>query len=385
MKLAKLKITFLSLFIILLLGSLFFTSYQWEENKKERSGEALKVAQIAESLLSKDDLSKLSADLSDLEKDEYKKIKAGLSNLVSLDARIRFAYLYVQKGDKIYFLADSEPESSIDYSPPGQEYSEATQEYKQPYISGEALITKASTDRWGSWISALTPVKDSVGEVKAVLALDYPSKNWNDKTVYVMMQTVLYSLFLFILLLMLYVVTEKNLVIKENEEKFRAFSASAQDAVVIMNGLGLVVLWNKAAEKMFGYTEADILNKEFHNYITVKKEHRNKKNILNFSQSGESDVLGKLIELPVKNKSGKKFIVELSVSKVMINNSFHALGIMRDITERKKNEEILANSLTEKNKIIEESERITKLMVGRELEMLKLKKEIADLRNKINK
>jgi PAS domain S-box-containing protein len=338
---------------------------------------------VAESALMKEAISKLRADASDLGKSEYKYIKDSLIDLVKLDSRIRFAYIYVQKGDKIYFLADSEASNSPDYSPPGQEYSEASDFDKEPFIDGKPLITPPVTDRWGTWVSALVPIKDrTTGEVKAVFALDYPAQKWNDEAIYSTARVALYFLFLFLLLANSYIIAKKSFKIKEDEEKFKAFSSSTQDAVVIMDGKGKVILWNQAAEKMFGYSESEILGKEFHDYITIKKEHRDKKNIVKFGRTGESTVLDKIIELPVKNKAGKEFEIELSVSRVMVNNNWHAIGIMRDVTIRKKNEEMIQASIKEKDKAVKELERLNKLMVGRELEMVKLKKEIIALKNK---
>jgi PAS domain S-box-containing protein len=157
--------------------------------------------------------------------------------------------------------------------------------------------------------------------------------------------------------------------IKENEEKFRIITENAKDSIVMMDDLAKIVLWNKAAETMFGYKASEVLGKELHNIITTSKEHQKKDNLLKFGQTGNSSVLGKSIELPVKRKDGKIFQVELTVSRAKLNERWYAIGIMRDITKRKETEEL-------NRQHNEELERMNRLMVGREIKMMELKKEI---------
>ena len=47
---------------------------------------------------------------------------------------------------------------------------------------------------------------------------------------------------------------------KVNEEKFMALAASANDAIIMLDGVGLVNFWNRAAEVMFGYSFEQIIN-----------------------------------------------------------------------------------------------------------------------------
>lgn len=164
--------------------------------------------------------------------------------------------------------------------------------------------------------------------------------------------------------------------LKESEEKFKSVTESAKDAIVMMDEKGLIVLWNKAAEQMFGYTFAEVQSKELHKIVPVLAEHQNKKDNLNaFFKTGLSPVLGKSIELPVKNKKGEEFTIELTVSRAQLHGEWHAIGIMRDITIRKKQEDELKERT-------DELERINRYMVGRELKMLELKEEVENMTKK---
>lgn len=164
--------------------------------------------------------------------------------------------------------------------------------------------------------------------------------------------------------------------LKESEEKFKVITESAKDAIVMMNSVGKIVLWNKAAEQLFGYLFEEVQGKDLHKIVPFFKEHQIKKERLNkFFRTGFSEMIGKSIELPVKNKKGEKIEVELTVSRAQLNDEWHAIGIMRNITDRKKQQEELQART-------EELEKMNKSMIGRELKMIELKEELEQLREK---
>ena len=162
----------------------------------------------------------------------------------------------------------------------------------------------------------------------------------------------------------------------ESKSKFQVITEFAKDAIIMMDNLGAIILWNKAAEEMFGYQAAEVLGQNLHQIITAQPEHRDPKRLAIFGQTGKSDVLSKSLELPVRHKDGHVFTVELTISRTKINDKWHAIGIMRDISARKTSEgELKQHAL--------EMERMNKLMVGREQKMRELKQEIKKLESKI--
>ncbi len=127
--------------------------------------------------------------------------------------------------------------------------------------------------------------------------------------------------------------------LKESEEKFRTISTSAQDAVIMLDNEGNLSYWNEAAERIFGYTREEVLGKEFRTLLTPETYHElYKEGFARFSKTGEGPIIGKTLELSGLRKDGSQFPVELSVSSVKIKGKYHAIGIMRDITERKRTE-----------------------------------------------
>ncbi len=131
-------------------------------------------------------------------------------------------------------------------------------------------------------------------------------------------------------------------VLQESEEKFRQISATAQDAILMMDSAGRIVFWNRAAEKMFGYTAEETLGRELHALI-VPERFRDAfhKNHPAFVATGQGAIIGKTVELEAFGKNRAEFPVELSVSAAKLGGQWHAIGFIRDITERKQAEQAL--------------------------------------------
>lgn len=132
--------------------------------------------------------------------------------------------------------------------------------------------------------------------------------------------------------------------IRLSEEKFNKISNSANDAIILIDHLGKVSFWNKAAQQIFQYSHDEIIGKNLHQVLTPAKYHpAHEAGFAKFLHSGEGNAIGKTIELEAIKKDGDIIPVELSLSSINMGGKWNALGIIRDITERKKHEtEILS-------------------------------------------
>lgn len=129
----------------------------------------------------------------------------------------------------------------------------------------------------------------------------------------------------------------------EKNEILNTITAYAGDAIIMIDGDGKVTFWNPAAERILGYSKDEILGKELHSFMILDEQLYSsyEKAIEKFRQSGEGSIVGKTVEMKTVHKKGHEIDVELSLSVVKINGSWHAIGIIRDISERKKFEELL--------------------------------------------
>lgn len=122
----------------------------------------------------------------------------------------------------------------------------------------------------------------------------------------------------------------------ESEEKFRTISASAQDAIIMMDGDGTISFWNKAAQSIFGYTPEEAIGTNVHAFLAREWFHEaHFRAFPRFQETGQGAAVGKTLELAAVRSNGEEFPSELSLSAVCIRGQWHAIGIVRDITTRK--------------------------------------------------
>ena len=102
---------------------------------------------------------------------------------------------------------------------------------------------------------------------------------------------------------------------------------------------GQVGHWNSAAERIFGYTREEILGRDLHQLVAPPDSRELYEEAApHFFRTGQGDAIGKVLELEGLHRDGSRFPVELSVAAVRLRGVWSAVGIVRDITDRKRAE-----------------------------------------------
>lgn len=122
----------------------------------------------------------------------------------------------------------------------------------------------------------------------------------------------------------------------ESEERIYSLAEMAIDAIVMLDDCGKVTFCNAAAERMFGWPVAEIIGREFDSFFTPEPAlGAMKQGFAHFTEQGSGPVVGTTAEVLALRKDGTEFSLELSISVRKLQGKCHAIGIMRDITERK--------------------------------------------------
>ncbi|HEX6333150.1 MAG TPA: PAS domain S-box protein [Flavisolibacter sp.] len=132
--------------------------------------------------------------------------------------------------------------------------------------------------------------------------------------------------------------------LRENESRFRSITETANDAIITANQYGVIESWNKAAEKIFGYSAAEATGKPLTLIIPDRYKKAHEEGLRRVAGGGQRNVIGHTAELTGLHKNGHTFPIELSLSAWERGPEVFFCGIIRDITERKTAEAELKKS-----------------------------------------
>ena len=130
--------------------------------------------------------------------------------------------------------------------------------------------------------------------------------------------------------------------LRRSEIRLRAITDSALNAIVMMDPEGRVCYWNPAAERMLGYPSADAMGQDLHGLFVPTRYHAAMRAALpKFLRTGTGAAIGKTLEMAARHRDGREIPVQLSLSAVEIDGRWHAVGVVRNVTESKRAEQEL--------------------------------------------
>jgi len=130
--------------------------------------------------------------------------------------------------------------------------------------------------------------------------------------------------------------------LKRIEAHKAAILDSSLDCIVAMDHEGCITEFNPAAERTFGYSRESVIGKHLAEVIvppSLREKHR--AGFARHLATGESRVLGRRIEMTALCADGREIPVEIAITRILQDGPPSFTGYLRDITERKRNEDAL--------------------------------------------
>jgi PAS domain S-box-containing protein len=129
--------------------------------------------------------------------------------------------------------------------------------------------------------------------------------------------------------------------IRAGEQFKSAVLASSLDCIVGMDHRGLVVEFNEAAERLFGYRRDEALGRELAELIIPEElRDRHRESLRRYLETGQAMIIGRRLELPAKRSDGSTVPVELTVTRLSDSDPPLFTGFLREISERVEAERV---------------------------------------------
>jgi PAS domain S-box-containing protein len=137
--------------------------------------------------------------------------------------------------------------------------------------------------------------------------------------------------------------------LERSEARLRGILDSAMDAIITTDETQRIVLFNNAAESMFGYSRDEALGAPLAMVIPERFRHAHEQHVAGFGQTGTTSrrMGGSSRIVKGLRRSGEEFPIDASISQVLEDGKRYYTVILRDVTSRVEAEEALRRSKDE--------------------------------------
>jgi two-component system sensor kinase FixL len=127
--------------------------------------------------------------------------------------------------------------------------------------------------------------------------------------------------------------------VARREHHLRSILATVPDAMIVMNERGTVSSFSTAAEKIFGYSEADVIGRNVSMLMPSADRSAHDRYLTTYLKTGVRHVVGSVRVATALRHSGESFPIELAVGEVSISGERIFTGFIRDLTQRRESEQ----------------------------------------------
>lgn len=120
------------------------------------------------------------------------------------------------------------------------------------------------------------------------------------------------------------------------EAHLRSILAMIPDAMILIDEVGSIMSFSAAAEKMFGYAEAEVLGENVSMLMPSPDRERHDTYLKNYRDTGVRKIMGIGRVTTARHRDGNTFPIELSVGEAWVDGKRIFTGFIHDITERRQ-------------------------------------------------
>jgi PAS domain S-box-containing protein len=130
---------------------------------------------------------------------------------------------------------------------------------------------------------------------------------------------------------------KKDTELRESEARTRAMFEASRDCIIVTDEKGIILEFNPAAEKTFGYRLPEAIGKDVTELISPNSRERHRDNLSRYISRGEiGSMLNRRLEVPAHRKDGEQFPAEMAIQPIPLDGGAAFAVFLRDITDRKR-------------------------------------------------
>jgi len=361
----KLKASFtvwmsIMIFVVLVIGWIA-TEYQERQERRERTGDILKIISTSTAAIDSEKVNSLSVTAEDINNPDYIRLKHQLTKMQQATPGCRFFYITMMIGGEVFFLVDSEPPEisrggknipNPDYSAPGDPYADAPEGLRRVFSSGKTEIVGPFQDKWGTWISGFVPMIGGDGNVLAVMCMDTNASEAIMSVAHERLKPIALTCLLELLLisLMCYIrkIAESRALLTASELKYRKQFTENQAVMLIIDPLNQQILdANPAACNYYGYKLHELTSRKMDEINVFPLDD------FNSQKTSKKDWDSNISTFSHRLANGEVKDVEVYSSSVSGGGKVLLSLIVFDVTKRRKAEEALRDSEKKFRELIE--------------------------------
>ena len=128
----------------------------------------------------------------------------------------------------------------------------------------------------------------------------------------------------------------------EMGRRYHEIMENALDAIIVMGEDGLISYLNAAAERMFGYERPEMLGQPVTMLMPKRYREAHERGVQRYIKTGQPSILGRVTSVDGLRRGGETFPLELSINSHRADAQYVFTAVLRDVTERRRNEAALA-------------------------------------------